>query len=429
LKTSVIRSFELLANAAKQFSYRSVFFKYFSSSILSSFVGVFTGFFSYRYIEPSLLGIWALFTIYEVYATFTRLGVINGLGRELPYLLGKGEADGAKKLASTALFYSLFSNLILLSVLPIVINDKSIDWNDYKFLLSFLVIVVRQFLSSYTSYLSVTFRTNHSFNDLSNIQNILTVFRLISLMFVVYFGFIGLLIREFLSSLIEMSLMHWKRPINVSPKFCKRDLVRLVKVGFPLFIVSYLFSFIETIPRLYIYRFGSIEQLGLFSPIIIMLGLAMLLPNAISSYMYPKMSFEYGASQDKSKIWRIILFTSIASLISSFPLFISVYFLADYVYLIFPKYAEVSDYLKIASFGMLFIGYKSSGLSFSVLKAWSTMIFNVLVYLFVSIFSLVLLHAYISDVLKVASLSMVISFGFMYFFSFFLSYRVIHKFS
>lgn len=427
MKTSLIRNFELVVNAAKQFSFRSVFFKYFSSSILGSIVGIFTGFFTYRYIEPSLLGIWALFTIYEVYATFTRLGVINGLGRELPYLLGKGEADEAKKLASTGLFYSLFSNLILLLALPIVLNDKSIDWNDYNFILAFLIILIRLFLSSYTSYLSVTYRTNQNFNDLSNIQNILTVYRLISLLFVVYFGFIGLLIREFLHSMIEMVLMHWKRPISVLPKFCKSDLVKLVRVGFPMFLVSYLISFIETIPRLYIIRFASIEQLGLFSPIIIILGLAMLLPNAISSYMYPKMSFEFGACQDKSKIWRIVLLTSITSLISGFPLFICVYFLADYVYLIFPKYAEVSDYLKIASFGMLFIGYKSSGLSFSVLKSWSTMIFNGLIYLLVSVLSLVLLHVYISDVLKVASLSIVISFGFMYFFTLFLSYRVTHK--
>jgi O-antigen/teichoic acid export membrane protein len=429
LKTSLIRNFELLANEAKQFSFRSVFFKFFLSSILGSIVGIFTGFFTYRYIEPSLLGIWALFTIYEGYATFTRLGVINGLGRELPYLLGKGEADEAKKLASTGLFYSMFSNLILLLALPIVLNDKSIDWNDYNFILSFILILVRLFLSSYTSYLSVTFRTNQSFNHLSNINNILTVFRLISLLFVVYFGFVGLLIREFLLPMIEMGLMHWKRPIRVRPHFSKSDLIKLVKVGSPLFLVSYVFSFIDTLPRLYIIKFGSIEQLGLFSPIIIMLGLAILLPNAISSYMYPKLSFEFGASQDKSKIWRIVLLTSIASLISGFPMFICVYFLADYVYLIFPKYAEVSNYLKIASFGMLFIGYKSSGLSFSVLKSWSYMIFDTLIYLLVSVLSLVLLHAYISDVLKVATLSMVISFGFMYFFTFFLSYRVTHKIS
>lgn len=414
-------------NEAKQFSFRSVFFKYLSSSLLASIVGIFTGFFTYRYIEPSLLGIWALFTIYEGYATFTRLGVINGLGRELPYLLGKGEVDEAEKLASTALSYSLFSNLILLIALPIFINDKSIDLSDYNYILTLLVSLLRIFSSSYSSYLSVTFRTNRSFNDLSNINNILTLFRLIFLLLVVYFGFIGLLIREILLSMIEMVLMHWKRPIRVLPKFSKSKLIKLVKVGFPLFLVSYLFSFVETIPRLYIIKFGSIDQLGLFSPIIIIQGLAILLPNAISSYMYPKMSFEFGASQDKSKIWRIVLLTSITSLVSGFPLFISVYFLADYVYLIFPKYAEVSDYLKIASFGMLFIGYKSSGLSFSVLKSWSTMIFNLLIYLLVSVLSLVLLHAYISDVLKVASLSMVISFGFMYLFTFFLSYRVTHN--
>lgn len=414
-------------NAARQFSFRTVFFRYLSSSILGSIVGIFSGFFTYRYIEPSILGIWTLFTIYEVYATFTRLGVINGLGRELPYLFGKGDYDEAEKLASTGLFYSLFSNVILLMALPFILNEKSIDWNDNNYVLAFIIILTRIVLSSYTSYLSVTFRTNQSFSDLSNITNILTILRLFSLTIVVYFGFTGFLFRELLLSIFEMALMHWKRPISVLPKLSKCDLFKLFKVGFPLFLTSYLFSFIDTIPRLYIIRFGSIEQLGLFSPVVIMLGLAALLPNAISSYMYPKMSFEFGASQDKSKIWRIVFLTSTASLISGIPLFLCVYFLADYIYLIFPKYAEVSDYLKITSFGMLFIGYKSSGLSFSVLKSWSTMIFNGLIFIIVSVLSLVFFHAFISDVLKVASLSIVISFGFMFFFTFFLSYRVTHK--
>ena len=413
--------------AARNFSIRSVFFKYLSSNILGSFVGIFSGFFTYRYIEPSLLGIWALFAVYEVYATFTRLGVINGLGRELPYLLGAGADDEAKNIASTGLFYSLFSNLILLIALPIIVYEKSIDWNDSNYVHAFVVILIRLVLSSYTSYLSVTFRTNRSFIDLSNITNILTIFRLISLFIVVYLGFIGLLIRELLLPMFEMLFMHWKRPICVLPKFTKLDFVRLIKVGFPLFLVSYLISFINTIPRLYIIRLGSIEQLGLFSPVIIMLGLAALLPNSISSYMYPKMSFELGASQDKSKIWRIVFLTSIVSLISSIPLFICVYFLADYVYLIFPKYAEVTDYLKIASFGVLFIGHKTGGLAFSVMKSWTTMFLNSLVYLLVSVISLALLHIYISDILKVASLTIVFSFGFMYFFTFFLSYRLTHK--
>jgi O-antigen/teichoic acid export membrane protein len=226
-----------------------------------------------------------------------------------------------------------------------------------------------------------------------------------------------------------MSLLHWKRPFSVLPIFNKKELTSLIKIGFPLFIVSYVTSFVDTIPRLYLLKFGSIEQLGLFSPIIIMLSLAVLLPNSISSYMYPKMSFQYGISKDKNKIWQIILLTLIISFISSLPLFLLVYFLSDYVYLIFPKYSAVSPYLKIASFSILFIGHKSGGISFSVLKSWWMMILNGLIYFIITLVSISFLHYFISDVLKVAAISIVISFGFMFFLTLYLSFRVTHTVS
>lgn len=410
----------------KQFSNKSVFFKYLSSSILGSAVGIFTGFFTYRYIEPSLLGIWALFTVYEVYASFTRLGIINGLGRELPYLYGKNKVEEATKMASAALYYSLLSNVLLLLALPYVLTNKSIDWSNTNYILAFIVIFIRLVLSSYTSYLSVTFRTNQSFNDLSRIVNILTILRLVSLVLIIFLGFLGVLIRELLLPFFEMVLMHLKRPINVLPKFSKNLIFQLFKTGFPLFLVSYLISFADTIPRLFLIKFATIEQLGLFSPIIIVLGLAIMLPNAISSYMYPKMSFTYGFTQDRGKVWRIILLTAVASLISSFPLFLGVFFLADYVYIIFPKYSEVSPYLKIASFAILFIGYKIGGLSFAVLKSWWIMIINGFAHLLLSVVSLFVLHLFITDVLKVASLALVFSYGFMYFFSICLAYKATH---
>jgi O-antigen/teichoic acid export membrane protein len=397
-----------------------------SSTVLGSIVGLFAGFFTYRYISPELLGIWALFSVFEGYATFTRIGVINGLGRELPFLLGQNKTTEANSYASTALFYTLCSNVILLGLLPIIIIDNKAVLQDSYYLLSLIVVVIRLLLSSYTSYLSVTFRTSKSFNDLSDIQYYLIVLKLVSLLLVVYFGFLGLLIRNGLTAMVELILFHWKRPIKVLPKFKKTDFLSLIKVGFPLFAVSYASGFIDTIPRLYIINFGTIEQLGLFSPILVVLSLGLLLPQAIGSYMYPKMSYEFGKSQDKRSVWKMVLITITSSFVSGIPMFILVYVFSDYIGVIFPNYQEVIPYLKIASFSLLFIGYKSGGLSFSVLKSWSIMFINIIVYFVVTSAAIFIMQLYTNDVLAVASYSLVIGYAFMSIFSLLLSYRVTH---
>lgn len=409
------------------FNIKSVFFKYLSSSIVASAIGVFSGFFTYRYIEPDKLGIWALFTVVEVYATITRLGIINGLGRELPYLLGKNDVSRAESYASTALFYSLGSNLFLFLLVPLLFAFKAFTLYNEYYLFSLLVILFRLLFSSYTSYLSVTFRTSKNFNDLSNIQNILTVLRVLSILLVVLYGFWGLLIREFIVNFFEMMLFHYKRPMKVLPRFNKNHLVNLFKVGFPLFLVSYAVSFIDTIPRLFLVTYGSVNQLGLFSPIVIMLGAALLIPNAISSYMYPKMSFEYGQNNDKKGLWRIVKLTAMASFASGFLIFILVFSLADYIEFILPKYAEIIPYLKIASFSLLFIGYKAAGLSFSVLKSWKIMYINTIFNLLITIISIVVLKFYLDDVLMITVISMLLTYGLMFIISVFLSFKVTHQ--
>lgn len=403
------------------------FFRYLSSSILGSIISLVTGFFTYRFIEPSLLGIWALFSILEVYSTFSRLGVINGLGRELPYLLGKNLVEEAKKNASTALGYSILSNVFLVVIVPIFVFNFDFNPQNKDHIFSLVVIVLRILFSSYTNYLSVTFRTGESFVDLSKIQNVLSGIKLISLPLVIYWGFLGLLVREFLLAFLEMIFFHVKRPLKVRFELNKSCFFSLVKVGFPLFIVSYLVSVIETFPRLYIAKYGTISDLGLFSPVIIILGLAVILPNSIVSYMYPKMSFEFGQHDNKSKLWKVVRFTALISFVSSIPMFLTVYFVADQVLWLFPKYAGSVPYLKISSFALLFIGYKSSSLTFSVLKSWGKMVFNSVIYLLASTLSLFILHFFFLDSLKVASYSIIITYGFMFFFSLGLAYLDLHK--
>ncbi|MCK6612000.1 MAG: oligosaccharide flippase family protein [Bacteroidia bacterium] len=415
-------------NFLKKILEERVFVKYFASSAVLSVIGLASGFFTYRFINPNLLGVFSLFSIFEVYSTFSRLGIINGLGRELPFLLGNGKCEEGEKLASAAFGYSIYSNLILLFAAPVIFyfNSSLISFQK-EYLLSFIVVLLRVVFNSYTSFLAVTFRTSKSFEDLSKINYFLSLIRGFSIIFIYFFGFWGLLFREFLLSFCEMLLMHRYRPLRVDWIWDPSSLRALFKIGFPLFLVSYLNSFSDTIPRLIIAKYGDFNQLGLFSPIIIVIGLVGMFPKSLSNYLYPKMSYEFGQSGNKDFIWDLCLRNYFFSFIISIPSFLLVFFFSDYFGLFFPKYSEISEYLRVVSFGILFIGYRSGNVVFAVLKSWKTNILIALsniVYYFVFFF---IIQVYSNDILFIASLSFVLVSIFMFFTTLFFSYLALRS--
>ena len=397
--------------------------KFLGSNIFSAIIGIFTGFFTYRFIEPSQLGIWGVFVIIEVYFSITRLGIINGLGRELPFYMGLDKQEMANSFARTALSYSLWSNLFLLIIIPLTLKFRNIDLSNNFYLFSLIVLIYKLILNSYSSYLSVTFRTNNNFNDLSDLTFLQSLIKILTLIFVFYFGFWGLLLREVLLISTETALLHYKRPIRVGPKF-KLNLFReLLKIGFPLYAVSYISGAVDTFPRVFILTYSSAEQLGLFSPIIVVLGLSLIIPNAISSFIYPKMAYAFGVSSDRSEIWSLVKKTAFLSVLVSLPLAILIYFGSDFISILFPKYEKAIDYLKLSSVSVIFSGFKASSISFAVIKSWRIMIIDVFVYFIISISSLFLLKLVISDILLVATFSIAFTNFLMFVITLSLAYR------
>ena len=130
--------------------------------------------------------------------------------------------------------------------------------------------------------------------------------------------------------------------------------------------MSYIGSFVDTLPRLYIIKAGSSEMVGLFSPVIILSSMIYLIPNTFSQYLYPTFSFAYGKGYDRLYFWkkmRLILFLSLlVGLVSA----VVAYFLVDWLLLLVPKYAASSACIKMACWGFAFIGYKIGSMLCSI---------------------------------------------------------------
>lgn len=402
-----------------------------NSTLFGTVIGLITGFITYRYVAPDYLGIWVTLTTFTVYTTFLRLGIPNGMNRELPYYLGKNETDKAYAAAETTLAYSVYiSGVLALLALGFIFFFDFEKYGTYEasYRQAIYVIIFKVLSEPYSTYLSGTFRTNDNFKKLSDIQMIMSLVRLFSVIFVYFWGFQGYLLREFVTSFVNFALLHIWRPLpQIKPKFSFPIFKNLFSVGFRMFLVSYAASFIETLPRLHIINEGTSKELGLFSPIIMILGMAVIIPNTLSQYLYPKFSYAYGVNSDRIVLWKKILLIYVLSVAISVVVSILIYFSIDYIIQIFPKYAEAVPYIKLACLPVLFVGYNLGNVLCVVFKEWKWLWIYTILYGMLQFSSLYIIGYYVPDALKTVILSLLITYIVMFFYSIVITYKITHK--
>ena len=404
--------------------------RFLNSTMFSSMISFVLGFVTFRYIAPEHLGIWGTFSTFTVYATFLRLGIPNGMNRELPYYCGKGDNETATKCASTTLFYALFTTVV--SLVAAISFFLFFDFNKYGELshdyshtaIVFWLVVL---IEPYTTYLSGTYRTSNHFDRLSQLQIIKSLLSAMTILFLVLWGFDGYLIRQLLISVFDPIYLHIYRPIRkIRIRFDLSIFKKLFVVGFQLFITSYVTSFIDTLPRLFIIRNGSSIDVGLFSPVIILVSTVLLVPNIISQYLYPTFSYALGKGYERIYFWhklRPILLISLAIgvvAVGGAVLFV------DPVLSYFPKYADTGIYIKASCIGFIFLGYKVCTLLCSIFKEWKWLYINTICYGIFMIGSIFFLQFVSEDPILVSSLSISLTTILMFFISVYMAYRLTH---
>lgn len=404
---------------------------YVNSTLISYAITMLTSFVTYRYITPEYLGIWATFTTFSTLATFLRLGIVNGMNRELPYYLGKGDKQAAYSFAETTLFYTLFTVLILLVTGIIALST----WNfaQYGILSSSyrnaaIVFFLSITIEPYKAYISGTFRTNNSFDQLSKIQIICALFKIPTLFLVIRWNYNGFLIREAALVVLDVLLLHLKRPLpDIKPIFNWNVFKKLFQIGFNIFLVSYLSSFVDTFPRLFLIHEGTTSELGLFSPVLILISIVYLIPGTISNYLYPKFSFAYGNGTDRIYFWKRTLWLLIIATSIGIAFAVVVFLLIDFLIPLFPKYTESVPYIKMMCIGLAFVGYKVCSVNFVIFKSYIWMWLTPIVNAILLLTSLFIWHHLVDDNLTVAVASIICSNFLMLIFMIVTVYHVTHK--
>jgi O-antigen/teichoic acid export membrane protein len=385
----------------KNLNDNKVILKYLGSSFISLPVSMVTGFISFRSIEPALMGIWASMTIYETYVNFLRLGIVNGMNRELPFAQGSGNTKLALEYAETTLSYTIINIGIICIAFICAFLLFSLNIFEKAALIA---LFIKAILSFYSTYLAGTYRSDNQFDKVSKIQ-LYTIAGRLLLCPMVLLGFYGYITYILLDTFINTLLYHSFRPFRGKFKFSLLQITHLFKIGFPIYIASYFMSIVETIPRLFIVTWGTLELLGIYAPCILLLNTMSMLPSVLSSYLYPKLSFSFGKFNDKILVWNTFLKINCISFI--FLVFLSFFsfLLVDYIMIFFPKYSTSIQYIKLTLIAGPFVFYKLGYMINVIFKNYINMNLFVIVYAILQVSTIFIWRLIIDDVLKIAIFS------------------------
>ncbi len=286
-------------------------------NVLSLLLRMAGGFLIARFTEPAVLGLFSGLGLVLGYAPFIQLGVLNGLNRELPYLIGKGDREQAFALAATAQCWALLVGGAIALVLTLIAVWYALE-GDRMMAVGWAAQAVGVFLLFYAQlYLQITYRTRGDFARLAVINVAQNGLGLVLVLLVLFFGFYGLCLRSVLIGMIALALLWRWRPVRVAPAWDPPKWFHLFKVGGPIFFVGQIYAWWTVLDSTLVLHFLKTSGLGFYQLAVIAGTTLALLPGSLSQIVYPRMAEQYGRTGKLrdliDQVWRPVLYLCIAT--------------------------------------------------------------------------------------------------------------------
>lgn len=335
-----------------------------------------------RWITPEQNGVWQTMLVLESYLLAVRLGVPNAMNRHYPFLLGAGEQERAVAVVRSAHAYTLVACAAELVGLVVAwfLLPAGFGWQ--------LALVAFAFYAPatlYRGYLEATFRGGRDFARLARVQLWLIVACVVTVPWVVWWGFPGYLARAAALAVAGIVLLHRERPVRVGPRWDRSIVLMLLVTGLPLFVANYGSGVAATFPRLWLLAEGGERQLGLFTPVAALISLGSLVPSVIGVYLLPRLNHDLGGSGDARGTARDSLRASAWSAALLAPFLGLAWFILPWAMeLLLPAYVAAVPAMRWALLLVLVGCFRVATMTFSVLQAWKPMFVHLAVVMLTS---------------------------------------------
>ena len=201
------------------------------------------------------------------YSSIAQMGILNGVNRELPYHIGRGDIARAHALAAAGQAWALAAGGVI-SVCLLAVAAWQLVQGDLQQAAGWATNAILAMFSFYgnNGYLSITFRTSSEFVRLARVNVVEAATGLAALVLVAAFGFYGLCLRVVLAGAASTALLFRWRPVRVGPHWSQSNIRHLFIIGAPIFFVGQVYGlWIGVINSTLVLRFTGTYGMGLFA--------------------------------------------------------------------------------------------------------------------------------------------------------------------
>jgi O-antigen/teichoic acid export membrane protein len=270
-----------------------------------------------RCVAPSTLGLFNGIGLVIGYTPLFHLGILDGLNRELPRYVGKGDQQHAKDLAAAAQAWAIAVGTIL-GVALLMVAGWQLAHGKFMLAFGWLTNAITAFLYLYTGYLQMTYRTSQDFARLALVGVLGNAVALVLVVLVAFLNFYGLCLRAIIVSVLSVLLLYYSRPLRVGPRWNLGHLKHLLTIGAPILGVNYLYAFWGLLNATLVLRFMGTEGMGLYAIVAMASSSFELLPNAVEQVLYPRMSEQFGRTNqvhDLGAIWHKPMLLTVVAMV------------------------------------------------------------------------------------------------------------------
>jgi O-antigen/teichoic acid export membrane protein len=253
-------------------------------------------------LGPETWGTWYLLNLIVAYGSLTHVGALNGMNREVPAALGRGDSDGAVAVRRTALGVTVLGTgtASVLLLLATIILPGFID-ADAMALMLLLLAAHQAFGFAATSLKSTT-----RFDALARLQMVSAIsYPSLTIAGAWAFGLPGFILGQ-VGAYLVLCLLAWRSAkVDFAFRFDARQALSLVKIGFPIMLVGLVYVLFSTVDRWVVMAYLGTVPLGHYSLAIMALGAVGLLPQVVAQQYYPRVAHAWAARRDTAELRRL----------------------------------------------------------------------------------------------------------------------------
>ncbi len=271
------------------------FLQNFSGESVGALLGIVSGFFYAKILGPDIYGVWQTAFVLISYMAFMALGLPFLVKRDYPALVRENKKHEADYIANLVFTFSLFTSGLFCTVLVVwgLLSKGNVLFNHSLWILAAYVLI-----SIPAGYGNIIHKAINDYKTISTAKIMLAVGSVAIIPFIYWFGFYALIFGFAINNVIQSVFYFRRRPIKYKLTWNSAKLKTLLKITFPIFLVTVISTVFGSIDRLLIASMLDFRNVGLYSLSTFLSKPLTLFVSSFAVVLFTQLNEHYGRSTE-----------------------------------------------------------------------------------------------------------------------------------